>query len=63
VCTRGRVDRLAREHLVVGGGDGIRGHEAELHLRQPVLGVQLADPQSVGAEVAQELDDELVDGQ
>ena len=61
VGPRGRVDRLAGEHLVVGRVHRVGGGEAQLDLRQAVLGVELTDRQAVGVDVAQQVGDELVD--
>jgi hypothetical protein len=58
---RGRVDGLAREQLLVGGLERVRRAEVELELREPVLGMQLADLQAVGGEILEQLGGERVD--
>lgn len=60
---RGRVDRLAREQLLVGSLERVRRAEVELELREPVLGMQLADLQAVGGEILEQLGGERVDRQ
>ena len=60
VRARRRVDRLSCQQLHVGGCQGIGGADRELHLREAVLRMQLADHDAVGIEVGQELRAELV---
>ena len=55
----GVADRLAREQLVVGRRERIGRVERELELRPAVLGVDLADAESVGVEVGEQLGEEL----
>ena len=60
VRARRGVDRLSCQQLHVGGCQWIGRADRELHLGEPVLGVQLADHDAIGIEVGQELRAELV---
>jgi hypothetical protein len=61
--TRRCVNRLAGQQLIVGSGYGVGDRKAELHLREPVFGVQPPDLQAVGVEIVQQLCHRLVDCQ
>jgi hypothetical protein len=55
VCLCGGVDGLARQQLLVGGDQRVRGGDAELDLGRSIFGVELADLDTILLQIVKQL--------